>query len=429
MTVAVVDTVRRAETRPGFAERVATTVVFFIIAYSLPDRWLVGPEVEDASTALSRLAVFLLVCGLALRVLPHGELWRRVIALDLRLHLFVVLILLSVFWSFDRAATLRTGGELTMATIFANYVFMRYRMREWLELAAWSASLASVLNLAFVFAIPSLGIEGDGWTGVFQNKNLLALQALFDIIILVAAASANPRRRHIFRLAAVLAFIALVGSQGKTSLVGFVVTALAVPVYLGFRGRRTLPGAVACAFGATAVFVLAFATANLGFITEQLGKDVTLTGRTEIWILLVDVVRQRPILGHGFGGTFGGYFSPVHELWASTNWEPRHAHNSLYQILLDLGIVGLALFVWTFVRGVRRSIAFVQQVPGALGLFPLTILTASFAISLAETGVVASQARWLYFVLALLSCGITASETTQLPESRSPREAQPTTVR
>lgn len=419
---------RRIETHPGFVEKAATFLVFFIVSFSLPDRWFVGPEVEDASTALSRISVFLLVGGLCLRVLPHGELWRRVIALDLRLHAFIGLILMSVFWSFDREATLRQGGELAIITVFAGYVFMRYRMREWLELAAWSASLGAVANLAFVFGLPAFGVEGDGWTGVLQNKNLLALQALFDIIVLTAAASANPRWRRVFRLAAILALATLIGSQGKTSLVGFILTAAVIPVYIGFRGRRSLPGAVAAAFVAVAVFVIAFATANLGFITELFGKDITLTGRTEIWRLLADLVVQRPILGYGFGGTFGGYFSPVHDIWVSTTWEPRHAHNSLYQILLDLGLVGLGLFIWMYARSVRRAISFVRNVPGALGLFPLTVLTAAFVISLAETGVVASWSRWLFFTLAVLSCAASSKPPAATPATGQAKAELPTAV-
>ena len=50
-------------------------------------------------------------------------------------------------------------------------------------------------------------------------------------------------------------------------------------------------------FGAAAPFV---GGSNVAEFSSALGRDATLTGRTETWAALVPVVAQQPLLGCGF---------------------------------------------------------------------------------------------------------------------------------
>jgi O-antigen ligase len=72
--------------------------------------------------------------------------------------------------------------------------------------------------------------------------------------------------------------------------------------------------------------------------------DPTLTGRTEIWLYLTEVYRERPWLGHGFGQT-------------DLSWRlPFHCHNQLLTLLLGVGAVGCWLFLTDALLAFRASL-------------------------------------------------------------------------
>ncbi len=107
--------------------------------------------------------------------------------------------------------------------------------------------------------------------------------------------------------------------------------------------RRALRTAPTWIFVAVILFCIAFGAAapflggsNLAGVTSGFGRDETLTGRTETWSQLVPVVGSQPLLGSGFGS-----------FWTTARrdfYEMSNGHNGYLDILLDLGVVGLALF-------------------------------------------------------------------------------------
>ena len=104
----------------------------------------------------------------------------------------------------------------------------------------------------------------------------------------------------------------------------------------------------------SAVFTIAFATANIALLAKWLDKDVTLTGRVPLWENLLPIAFERPLTGWGYGATFDGFFSPVHEVWIQNVWNPTHAHNALLQIWLEMGIVGRRAFLVFYLRAVSE---------------------------------------------------------------------------
>jgi exopolysaccharide production protein ExoQ len=76
---------------------------------------------------------------------------------------------------------------------------------------------------------------------------------------------------------------------------------------------------------------------TVGGLGSMVGRNSTLTGRTDIWASLVPDVEKRPLLGYGF----------------SSFWTPRsrsthivaEAHNGYLEVWLGLGIVGLVITV------------------------------------------------------------------------------------
>ncbi|MGH7950552.1 MAG: O-antigen ligase family protein, partial [Limisphaerales bacterium] len=130
---------------------------------------------------------------------------------------------------------------------------------------------------------------------------------------------------------------------------------IAIILFLGFRfvdqrhiGAYILAGIVVCAAAESAFRIF-------GTGLELLGRNDTLTGRTEIWQTLWNW-KINPIFGAGFEGFWlGDRLQAIDNLYPGLN----EAHNGYLETYLNLGIVGvfvtLGLLVATYLK-IRRSL-------------------------------------------------------------------------
>ena len=79
-----------------------------------------------------------------------------------------------------------------------------------------------------------------------------------------------------------------------------------------------------------------------------LGKDTTLTGRTDLWPYVVEVIQERPWLGWGYRSFWQVDNLRAVELWYKVLWIVPEAHNGLLGVLVDVGYIGCGAFVYVF---------------------------------------------------------------------------------
>ena len=77
---------------------------------------------------------------------------------------------------------------------------------------------------------------------------------------------------------------------------------------------------------------------------ELLNRNQDLTGRTEIWSMVMDAILEHPWLGYGYHAFWRGADGPSVDVRLS-GWIPPHAHNGFLDLALDFGIAGPLLFV------------------------------------------------------------------------------------
>ncbi|MEZ5341332.1 MAG: O-antigen ligase family protein [Acidimicrobiales bacterium] len=210
------------------------------------------------------------------------------------------------------------------------------------------------------------------------------------------------RWRWLARLNIMIFVPLLIGSQSKTM---FVATGLSIGLlffYKAFRARKTMRGAVLVALLSSTVFSVFSQRPTWRSSRTLLEKDVTLTGRTVLWASLIDPIKRSFFIGYGYNVAFTDPFGPLFEVFLDNTWGVSHAYNSLFQIMLDAGALGLSLYLWAFFRAVGRATEVTRRVPGMLGLWPLTFLTTVLLISISEPGVTGGGFGWLLLVLAML---------------------------
>jgi O-antigen ligase len=139
-------------------------------------------------------------------------------------------------------------------------------------------------------------------------------------------------------------------------------------------------------------------------LLEALGKDPSLTGRTEIWDSLLRKVADRPWTGYGYGAFWGriGESAPADWVRKETGWIVPSAHNGWIDLLVQLGWPGTlmvgGLLAGTAVNAVLRSSGSgVRE-----GWWALGFLAAFVVLSLSESILMAHQGLpWVLFVALL----------------------------
>ena len=222
------------------------------------------------------------------------------------------------------------------------------------------AYLLLPLSVIFIKYYPHLGRVFSPWgamyhTGVTTNKNLLGFLlmvfGLFFVCSLMAKANAKTQtaeEKKIRRGDAIVGVVFLFQIQflftmanSSTALGAFLAAAM-VAITLRFSLIRNHFGKVAAA-GVILLVVLQVLFGIHETAIEGLGRETTLTGRTDIWDLVLRL-QPNPLVGAGFE-TF--WLGPrLLKMWAAFPvFLPNQAHNGYLEMYLNLGIVGLFLFV------------------------------------------------------------------------------------
>jgi len=207
--------------------------------------------------------------------------------------------------------------------------------------------LFMVASVVLALAVPSLGQQVYGftmvWRGGFSSKNTLGWVAALTL-----ATSVAMMQRHAWRwpaAAIVLSLLCLVGSGSKGALVAALAT-LAYLYLINKLAQRVTPGlgVFLVLFFAVTAAVSALLVAPL--ILEALGRDATLTGRTDVWSSYFYAMVRTPWLGDGPGAYTG--LSPLTMPLANklsylgTIVTP---HNVYLGVFGDTGLFGLLAYL------------------------------------------------------------------------------------
>ncbi len=404
-----------ALSRPGWFERSYVCVTLFLLFARLPNEWFdsarntTGAN-DNASQGILPTLVFAALFGVAILLLAgNWHIAAKIVQAEPLLPAFIFLCLASTLWSADPNITGRRSLAFALTTVFAYYLVVRFSLADIMRLTALVLAAVVLINLVWIVALPEygkigsdFGINSNSFTGIHATKNELGIRMVLSLTSFLLMARTNRRFRvGYYGMAAVCGYI-VIASNSKTSLANTILLAGMLLVYLGFRSRRTLFGAVAVAMIGGGTIATLLVTANLTFFTAQLDRDITLSGRTDLWASLFEEITDRPLLGYGWSAFWQGFFSPSHEVWIAHDWLPPHGHNAFLDITLQVGLVGLAIFLAIFVRAVVRATRHIRDTRSAIGLFPLTMLSLTLLTSITESGVLGRSGVWVLFVIAVL---------------------------
>jgi exopolysaccharide production protein ExoQ len=360
-----------------------------------------GSTVADAPTAMAATNVILfgpIYVILVIMLLKHARSSWQTATADVLLVLLLGLMLASTAWSTAPDITLRRALGVIGTTLFAVYITRRYPTEKWIALLGWALGMNVLCNLLILMAHPGLAGTGE-FNGVFSHKNTLGRMMALSGIVLVLISWMRRSMRAL--VCAGIATVVLLAAGSATALV-VLVTVLSVIPLLKTLGKDVRAVVVIGVFAILGIATaLMYGASNPQGAAAIVGKDVTLTGRTVLWHVLLGMIRERPVLGYGYNA----FWSQEYAAGISVGgWMPTQAHNGYIDLSLDLGLVGVATFILAIIRGAFRAVRHFRREGTPASLWPLMFLCFLALYNMSESTNLAPQSLfWMLFSAALMT--------------------------
>lgn len=307
---------------------------------------------------------------------------------------------LSTAWSQDPLFTLRRAIVLLATTAFGIYLGSRFDIPEQLRLLAWTFGIVICASFLCVLLLPHYGLdhlyhEGD-WQGVFSHKNSLGRAMVLSAIVFFFVKFRSGSTLRWMGIAGSLTLLVL--SRSITGIIVFAIILASRPFYRLFRMKFTFALPLT---GAIFAFLAAAAAAGykaLPTMLEMLNRDSGLTGRTELWDAIWISISNRPWLGYGFDAFWRGLQGESAMVIQAVGWTPLGAHNGFLALLLDIGILGLAVFVFGYIVLWYRALEFVTRVAGTIPIWLCTYLLFMLVYNFTESAIlVQNNIFWVLY--------------------------------
>jgi O-antigen ligase len=355
--------------RSGTIASVCFGMILALMLAGSTSLWDTGVQQGGSTGGAMPGSLFALIAagfaGVAVALLlgcPAGGDWRKLVAFPLSILALLGYCLLSAGWAIDSIISMRrlalTG--LSMWTIWRCVEVLGYDRI--IRLVRWALLGLLVLNY-LVLIVSDMGVQpfvlGEDptivglWRGIFQHKNQAGANCAITIVLFLF-----DRKRFSAWLGAAAILLSaafLVFSESKTSY-GVLLASIMMGVLAGYYRGRYRGLLLACGLFA-AIGLVPLAGTYFGVLIDILDDPGAITGRSQIWSILLRYASDHLALGSGYASFWLiGDASPVWDYtsgWVATS--VGHGHNGFLDLLVTIGLPGVilaivVLFVWPFAQ-------------------------------------------------------------------------------
>jgi exopolysaccharide production protein ExoQ len=290
----------------------------------------------------------------------------------------------SVLWSPCPGITLQICIEVGLCTLFGCYLSARYDTERLMEFVIFMGTLAALLSICFVYALPSYGLfrgyARDAWQGICNHKNSLGISMAYVLSPIFFTSSYGRGRKLLYGALTLLVIWKSRSVGAMCDTAGMLVFVASLSLIRRLRTRElALFVILATTFGLTA---LALGVHFWPQLTTLVGKDPSMTGRAPIYAEVWRSLMKHPILGYGFGGFwYAGNFE-AQRVRLATGWPNiGYSESGILELALQGGfvVVGLvvAMIAKAIIQGIRllRSPSYSPRVGWFLTILLLAALT------------------------------------------------------
>lgn len=351
---------------------------------------------------------YLIFFFIGLYCLWHRKIaWNVIVKENIILLLFILYMGISITWSdypFDAVKRyFKTIGMMVMILVM---ITEKNPCNALSFVMTKTYSIAVIASLILIFFFPYYGFFRDEWVGIGFDKNgtgqIFCIGA-FALLwkILTPERKTKPVEVVLFALTVFGLFF---GIKSTTSIIVFLLgTSILIFLFLKINTEH-VSAILFLSLSLVGLFYLFYANISLDSpivaIVKYLGKDMTFTGRDELWADIIKLAAKRPWFGYGYDSVWIG---DVMGLWEYHTWLPNQGHSGYYDVYFTLGKVGLT-FLFTVVAFSFANIAFQFPISYNISRLRIVLLFALLLYNKTESSFATSyQDLWLLFLLAATS--------------------------
>jgi exopolysaccharide production protein ExoQ len=277
--------------------------------------------------------------------------------------LLIVWTSASMMWSIDNELTARGLARFLVICLGAFVVGRMVTIRQLAKVTFYLSALTLICSIGVEIAANDFVPSSPAWrfSGLMHpvsqawNCSMLAISAVF--------LSSCGRRRIWYPTVAFFAIAFLVLTKSRLAFASTLLTICVFYLLRSTRTQRVVTIALSCsalclvllADGHTIQKLIAFGRGDDGQSSVE-----SLTGRVPLWKDCLRYIRKRPLAGYGYNT----FLSENHTfmIYDASGWMSS-PHSGYVEMLLELGIVGLALLVATLSCAVCFSFSRLRSDP------------------------------------------------------------------
>ena len=312
-----------------------------------------------------------------------------------------LLIPLSMLWTSNPRIVATNSAHAVGILAIAIAAAISYRDRPLALVRTLSLILGInvLVHLVTVFLMPEYAINWEGrWRGLWDHPNNLGRMAFFAIAMNAGWLATSRKRKswvHIILIAG--SVLALIGTQSKTATVCAALAGIG-PFFIawtfrnfGRRGAWQMVLTASLVATALSLPLIYFAQDLLEAFTTAIGRDISFTGRTDIWAAAIDAIAEKPLTGWSFDSHL--------DVIASTYLRFNNYHNAYLDIMVSGGIGALILLAWTMSRYFIRM----KDTEPTMVITFLPVSVAILIYSVFEAGLLTGRSTiWIMLLVTVL---------------------------
>lgn len=351
--------------------------------------------------------------------------WAPIIKDNIWFAILIAFAVVSISWSGYPFVSIKRAIKLMGVNIMVLVILTVPRPLEAITaMLRRSAYIIIPLSIVTIRYFRNIGVSWDwagtavSWQGITTSKNVLGQVAMTSAICFIWERIRRWEKKEgiiIDYLFIIMSLYLLKGSDRSISMTSFSVFVFGIFIFLCLQLMKSQQEMIKQLFILllfaiiSTLLTLIWHTVNpfspdslISSAIVAMGRDMTLTGRTDIWRDVFDVASRSPIVGTGYGGFWIGRQANIP--WTmSLTWTLAQAHNGYVDVYLQLGFVGLFILFAVFISVIPKII-FAFQLDFEYARFRMTFFLLILFVNITEsTFMRADHNMWFLFLLTLLS--------------------------
>jgi exopolysaccharide production protein ExoQ len=320
----------------------------------------------------------------------------------------LVITLLSAFWSETPDFTFKGSLVLIGTSLFAVHISKHYSIDRMTSVLRFLCAFILIVGAFVSIAVPSIGVNDKGWQGIMSFPIRTGTFASLGLILWGSYARHSRRNWGVSLVIMSIFVLVLVRSNSAQAFFTLISLLSIFSIQYLFKKLEFRQAVVASIlFFVIGLGLFLAIEYNTATIFEAVGKDTTLSGRTDFWPNLISTINNRhPLLGfgvYGFWQPWRGDENPARYIINSNGFVPPNAHSGFLDLALEIGWLGLFLFCCSFLKLTINSLKFAIENKSNVAVVPLILVVYILVSNLSETQLFSDVYIWFMYVFLAVS--------------------------